>query len=156
MSDLRIEGANKLGILAKALRNVGDKELQKELYAGLNRATKELRADVKDSQVQNLPDHGGLNKELTRGKGSVRRRGGKNPSVRIVFKGIEQMDRIDRQGRVRHPVFRRAGRRTVWVDQRIPKAKGWFTDPLENGAPAVRKELVRVIDEVAKKLARKI
>jgi hypothetical protein len=152
MADLEIRGADKLGKLAKALKQAGDKDLQKELYAGLNRATKPLRSDAKRSADENLPRRGGLNKRVARARMSTRRRGGKNPGIKIVAKGMPQLGRIDRLGKVKHPVH---GHRDRWVDQKIPEAQGWFTDPMQAGAPPVRKELVRTLDAIARKLARK-
>ena len=151
--DIKVEGADKLGRLAKDLRRLGDKDLQKELYAGLNRATKTLRADGVQAERDRLPKEGGLAKKALRGRMSTRRRGGRWPGVRIVARGIKQLDRIDRLGKVRHPVYGHRGR---WVDQSIPGAKGWFTDTMEAGAPTVREELVKVIDDVARKVTRKL
>ena len=152
MADLRVEGADKFDVLAKALKRIGDKGLSKELYAGLNRATKPLKEAAKESAGENLPRRGGLNKRVAKARLSTRRRGGRNPGVRIVAKGMAQLERIDKLGRVRHPV---GGHRDRWVDQEIPEAKGWFTEPMQAGAPEVRKELVKTLDDVARKAAQK-
>jgi hypothetical protein len=53
--------------------------------------------------------------------------------------------RIDR-GRVRHLTY---GHKP-WVLQDV--RKGWFTDPLEAGAPEVRKDLTAAMDTVARKI----
>jgi hypothetical protein len=148
--DIRVQGADKFGKLAKALKQAGDKELQKELYSAINRATKPMRAEAKKSAEQNLPKTGGLNSRVARTRMSTRRRAGRDPGVRIVAKGMDQLELMD-QGRVRHPVY---GNRARWVNQPIPDAKGWFTKPMEEGAEEVRRELLTAIDEVAKKLER--
>lgn len=152
MVALRVEGADKLGVLAKELKRVGDKGLQKELYSALNRATKPPRAEAKKNAEQVLPSTGGLNKRVAAARLSTRRRAGRDPGVRIVAKGLDQLDLIDK-GFVRHPVY---GRRTRWTLQPIPDAKGWFTKPMEDSAEDVRKEILQAIDEVAKKVERKL
>lgn len=151
MADLQIKGADKLDQVAKALKQAGDKELKKELYAGLNRATKPLRAAAKKSAEANLPRKGGLNRRVARARMSTRRRGGRDPGIKIVAKGLDQLGRIDARGEVKHPVY---GHRDRWVTQDIPEAQGWFTDPMQAGAEDVRKELVKTLDGIAKKIAR--
>ena len=151
MVDLQVQGANKLDALAKELKRVGDRQLSKELYAGLNRATKPLKADAKESALQKLPRRGGLAKRVSRSRLSTRRSGGSNPGVKIVAKGLDQLRLMDEQGRVRHPVYGRG----KFVDQRIPEAQGWFTDSLQAGVPTVRQELIKVLDEIARQVARK-
>ena len=151
MGDIRIEGADKVAALAKALKQVGDKELSRELYKALNRSTKPLKEAAKESADARLPRGGGLNRRVAKARMSTRRRGGRNPGVRIVAKG--RAAALLDTGRVNHPVF---GDRGAWVNgQRVPEARDWFTQPMEEGAPEVRKELVRALDEIARKLARK-
>lgn len=151
MADLAIVGADKFQKVARELKKAGDKGLSKELYSAINRATKPLRAEAKKSAAQKLPKAGGLNKRVSRTRMSTRRRGGKNPGVRIVATGMEQLAMMDK-GHVRHPVWGNRGR---WVNQPIPDAEGWFTQPMEEGAPIVRREIVDAIDKVAKQLAKK-
>lgn len=150
MGDFEVRGAEKLGKVAKDLRRLGDKELSKELYAGLNRATKPMRANAKKSAENNLPRAGGLNKRVARARFSTRRRGGKNPGVKIVAKGMDQLALMDK-GTVRHPVYGNRGR---WVNQPIPDAEGWFTKPMEDGKPEAQREIVKALDAVAKKIPR--
>lgn len=149
MGDIEIRGAEKLSAVAKELKKVGAKDLQKELYSALNRATKTMRAEANKAAEQNLPKTGGLNKRVAAARLSTRRRAGKNPGVRIVAKGLQQLELIDR-GVVRHPVY---GHRDRYVAQKIPDAEGWFTKSMEDGAPEARKEILEALDSVAKKLA---
>lgn len=151
MADFEVRGAEKFERVAKALRQAGDKELRKELYAGINRATKPLRANARKSAEKNLPKAGGLNKRVARARMSTRRVTGKNPGVKIVAKGMDQLGLMDR-GMVRHPVY---GNRKKWVNQPIPDAEGWFTQPMEDGKPQAQREIVHSLDDVAKKLAKK-
>jgi hypothetical protein len=149
MGDIEIQGAEKLSAVARELKRVGAKDLSKELYSALNRATKTMRAEAKKSADENLPKTGGLNKRVAKARLSTRRRAGRNPGVRIVAKGLDQLDLIDK-GKVRHPVY---GHRDRWVMQPIPEAEGWFTKPMEDGADDARKEILEALDSVAKKLA---
>jgi hypothetical protein len=150
-SDITITGADKFAKVAKALKQAGDKELRKELYSGINRATKPMRAEAKKSAERKLPHAGGLNKRVARARLSTRRRAGRNPGVKIVATGMSQLALMDK-GRLRHPVWGNRGR---WVNQPIPEAEGWFTEPMQDGAPVARREIVRSLDQVAKKLARR-
>ncbi len=153
MADISITGAEKFAEVAKALKQVADKELSKELYAGLNRSTKMLRADAKQAAGRQLPQRGGLARRVeTKARLSTRRRTGRDAGIRIVATGkVTQLKQMD-EGKVRHPVY---GHRNRWVGQNIPRAEGWFTETMNEGAPEVRKELVKVLDDIARKLARK-
>lgn len=149
MVDLRIEGAEDLAKVAKALRQVGDKELKRELFAGLNRATKPLKEEARRSAERTLPKRGGLAKRIAKTSMRTRRRTGEaNPAVWIQAKTDPRPDR----GELRHPVFEQPGRPVVWVSQKV--TPGWFTRPMEAGADEVRRELAKVIDDVADKINR--
>lgn len=150
MRDFEVRGAEKLAKVAKDLKRLGDKDLSKELYAGLNRATKPMRANAKKSAQDNLPRAGGLNKRVARARFSTRRKTGRNPGVQIVAKGMDQLELMNR-GFVRHPVYGNRGR---WVNQPIPDAEDWFTKPMEDGKPEAQREIVKALDNVAKKIPR--
>jgi hypothetical protein len=146
---LEIEGADKLRIVTRALKQFGDKDLSRGVYRGLNRATIPLRADARRSAATVLPQRGGLADRVAKSRMTTRRRAGRNPGISIQAKGMPQLRAMDR-GVVRHPVYGRG----PWVTQRI--TPGWFTDPMEAGAAGVRRELLRVLDEAARELIRKI
>lgn len=146
--ELRIEGAEKLAAVARQLRQTGNKELRKEMYRGLRQAAKPLIADARQHARDTLPKRGGLNERVARSRFRVSvRAAGRDPSVRITATGLDK--RLDTQGRLRHPVY---GNRRVWVEQKV-KAH-WFEIPMRAGSRHVRRELVRVVDDVAKKLSR--
>lgn len=147
--DLAVKGADEVAAVSRALRAVDDKELRREFYKGINRATKPMRQEAKDNAARVLPKRGGLNQFVAKSRLSARTRGGKNPGVRIVAsKGSSDIAAIDR-GRLRHPVF---GNRKVWVTQRV--TPGWFTDPMEKGERHAQKELLDVLDDVKDKIKR--
>lgn len=147
--DITVQGAEDLARVAKALRQVGDKELKRELSAGLSRATGPLIGGARRSAEAVLPRRGGLGKRVARGRVTTRRRTvGGDPDVRIeAFTG-----RGADAGVVRHPVFQQPGRPVVQVSQRV--TPGWFTRPMEAGADEVARELVKVIDGIVDRLDR--
>lgn len=148
-ADISIEGADRLADVARRLKETGDQDLRKELYRGINRATTPLKNAAKDAARSELPKRGGLNEFVASARLSTSSRGGNNPGVRITARKAGHDVRAIDRGRVRHPVF---GNRGVWVNQQIKP--GWFTKTLEDGAPVVRRELVDVLDNVARRLAR--
>jgi hypothetical protein len=147
--DVRIDGVEKLAVVARRLRETGDKGLRAEMYRGLRRASKPLIADTREYARKTLPKRGGLAERVARSKFKVSVRGaGRNPGVRITATGLDT--RLDTQGRDRHPVF---GNREVWVQQKVKPH--WFEIPMRAGAPKVRRELDQVVTDVARKLEAK-
>lgn len=148
--DLRIEGAEQLDRLSRELRAVGNKDLRRDLYRGIQRATKPLKERAKDAARSKLPKRGGLNEFVAASKFATKTRGsGANVGVRITAaKAGHDVRSIDR-GRLRHPVF---GNRSVWVNQSVEP--GWFSETIDDGAPVVRGELIEVIRDVARRLSR--
>lgn len=151
MIDLKVGGVQSVEKVARLLKSTGNKELKKELITGITKASKPARQKVKAAAVAQLPRRGGLNRLI--GKATISsstRLSGRNPGVRIVGKragiSVRQID----EGTIRHPVFGR----DVWVTQKIKG--GWFSETLEGEAPEIRREVVNVLDAVAKKLARGI
>lgn len=152
MIELRVEGADKLARVSKALKQAGDKELAKELRAGITRAVKPLKQAAKASASSTLPSRGGLGKRVSRTSLPHAKRGGaKNPGIRITAKpnAVKDPLRLDR-GRARHPVYGRA----PWVLQNV--TPGWFSKPMGDGSPAVQSEIVTALDTVAVKIARAV
>jgi hypothetical protein len=140
--DIRVVGAERFGVVARKLKDVGDKDLRKELLKGLQEAAKPLKVAVANSARAKLPKRGGLAEFVASGKVTVNTRAGANPGITIKSQRGSGADK----GTVRHPVFGSE----VWVGQ--PVSPGWFTQTLTDAAPAVREELVKVIDDVAKKV----
>lgn len=146
--DLRIEGADQLGDVARRLKETGDKELRKELYRGIQRAAKPLSAAAQRSARANLPKRGGLNEWVASSKFSVSTSGGKDPAVRISGRKVgHDLKALDR-GRLRHPLY---GNRRRWYNQQI--RPGWFSEPMTEGASGVRREIVDVLEDIARRVA---
>jgi hypothetical protein len=145
--DIRITGAEEFAVLARHLKEAADKDLRKELYAGMNRAVKPLRSDVKEATADFMPGNYG---PVLAGSLRIRtsRRGGANPAVRLIGRaGRRRIDALDR-GMLRHPLY---GNRKFWFGQSVPP--GFWTKTLERDAPRVRVELVEAIRNVAAKIS---
>lgn len=146
---IRVQGGEKFAALAKRIRTYADrKALQKQFYSGINRAAKPLIKDVRSTALTRLPKKGGLAKRVARSRiSTIRRYTGDGAGVRIRGTSGYDISSINR-GRVRHLSF---GHKP-WVNQRV-RPRFW-DDPLEHGAPEVRKELLKVMRDVANKIAR--
>jgi hypothetical protein len=142
--------ATNLDTVARALRSIGDKDLSRELYRGLNRVTTDLKKDAKDEAVRRLPRRGGLGAKVGASRLSTHRRGGRNPGVIIRAKSITQLASID-AGVVKHPVY---GNRGVWVTQEV--TGGWFTDPMFAGRDEIVGALDVLLEDLATKAAHRI
>ncbi len=142
---IEVKGADQLADLAKALKAAGDKDLQRELYAGINRAVKPLRADIKESARTNLPRRGGLAAVVAKSSLRTQRRTSatRSAGVRIVATNRFSLYRLN-QGQIRH----RSG--TI---QRI--TPGWWTEPTEAVAEDVRREIVKALNGISRKLDRR-
>lgn len=143
--DIRLDDNGQLALVQRELRRFGDKATRRKYYAGLNRATKPMRRNAQDEARRILPKRGGLNVRVaTKSKLTTR---SNREGVYVTSVGRTQARNID-NGVVRHPVF---GNRDVWRTTRVPR--GWFTRPMEIGAPRARGELVAVFNEVARDIA---
>ncbi len=150
MFDAKVDTPDKLDLVARVLRDLGDKDLSRELFRGLNRATTKLKADAKDEAGRRLPQRGGLAQRVAGARLSTRRKGGRNPGVAIVAKGMDQLAAMD-AGQVKHPVY---GNRDVWVSQQV--TGGWFSDPMAAGKDDVARDVEEVLDDLAAKIARRL
>lgn len=150
-ADIRIVGAEKLHILARGLRQIGDKDLSHEFYAGLNRTVKPLTASVKASTPQFLPARYATVLAADLRVRPRRRTGGRNPAIYLMGTAKKRDIRSLNRGRLRHPLY---GNRGHWYDQQIKPR--WWDEPLLAEALLVRRELMRVLDEMAVKVARRI
>lgn len=143
------KGAEELVSLGRRIHlHASKKALQKELYAGLNRATKPVRADMKEGIVAALPRRYGLNQRVAKRSGlqTRSRRSGSGAGIRIVTGKKHHLEAMER-GALRHPVY---GDRSTWVSQ--PLKAGFMTERFLKAAPTVRRELTRVMADVARKV----
>lgn len=151
MADFQLTGADDLARLGRQLRQAGRRDLQRELYRGINAAAKPLDQNIKYAMDQFLPDQYAA--ELAASlKTTVKRRGGKNPSVRLVGKaktrrGVERDLSSLNRGRLRHPLF---GNRRHWFNQAV--RTGWWDHPIIQWRP----EFARRVDQVVRDVMQKI
>lgn len=151
VADLRITGTDDLARVARALKDAGDKDLRRELLRGINRALKPAKQAVKDAARAELPQRGGLAAEVAASKiGSSTRTSGRNPGVRITGKKSGRDLRSIDRGRIRTPWGRKGP--NAWKDQAVKP--GFFSETLAEQAPRVRREVVDVLEDVARKIAR--
>lgn len=148
-ADFEIRGADEFYRLSKALKAAGRGDLRKALNAGIRKAAKPLIAKSKAEAKARLPKRGGLGAAIAKTPQRVQTRTGKDPGVSIVVGGKGGAARGANAGTIRHPVF---GNRDVWVSQRV--RPGWFEEPMQKGAPEVRPEIERAINEVAERVVR--
>lgn len=145
---VRASGAAELRALSRDLKEAGRKDLRKELFAGLNRGTKPLRADIKANALATLPSSGGLAARAAASNITVR---GGGARVTIVARPSKRGGQFDpdrlNAGAVKHLTYGHA----PLVDQRV--TPGWFNKPIIAGQDDVVRELLEGIEEVARKLA---
>lgn len=147
---LTVEG-NGLKVLQHKMKALGDggKVLRRELNTALRTGARPLIEDARSSARSNLPQAGGLADRVAsapmRVAVSASRR---EPGVKIVVKGVDA--RSTNSGRIRHPVYKRSDRPTVWVTQRINP--GWFTDAMRENAPRVRPHLLAAMERAAQQI----
>lgn len=147
--DIRVTGADQFQDLARALKEAGRKDLQREMYAGINRSVKPLTGDVKDAVGDYVPNRGGAADAVqAEFKVKTRRRAaGRNPAIFLLgTAGNRDVSSLNR-GRLRHPLY---GNRRRWYNTAIKP--GFWTVTLEAGAPRVRVELEQALRNVAAKI----
>lgn len=144
---IRFGTRNIEGFRALARRLGGaDRKLRSGLYKAINKATKPLKADVRQSARTRLPRRGGLNRRVARTKLATKTATrGKNVGVAIVGTSGYDIGSIDR-GRVRHLTFGHL----PWSNQTV--RKGFWSDPLKAGAKPVNKQIVAVMRDVAREI----
>lgn len=147
---IEVKGADQLASLAKVLRETGAKDLQRELGKAINRAVKPVKDDIKASAKDTLPSSGGLAARAAKSPIRTRRRSSQNgqAGVRLVSGDRTLSMWHLNEGIVRH---RRKGKRPEeWAVQKIDD--GFWDEPTGKAAPNVRRELVKAMDVIAKKI----
>jgi hypothetical protein len=141
--------ADDLKAFAKRCREVGRKDLSRELNKAITDVVRPLKTELPASALRKLPRRGGLAKRVAESKIGVRK---KPEGVTVVTKNKYDLAKLD-AGFNRHPVLPRRGTprsQWVWVEQRV--RPGWFTEPAE----ALKPEAIRRLDAALKEVARKL
>ena len=153
--EIQVVGVEQLAALARDLKAAGDRDLRKELFRGIQRGARPLKAEARAAALEELPKSGGLAARVATSKFTVNvRLGARNPSIRIKGTGYTgsvtgnqiDLNSMDR-GRIRHMTWGH----NPWKDQTIKP--GWFSDRMELAADTgVRAEILSACTTVANKL----
>ncbi|MFJ2297388.1 hypothetical protein [Oerskovia paurometabola] len=163
--DFRVEGAQSLAALAKAMRRVGGgKELRKQLLSALREAGEPVADEMRTALAAKLPSRGGAAKLLTKKKKTfaVRNRlsdsAKQSAGVRIVSTdATHDYQSLERRGALRHPAHpgRRPRRSWRWVEQKVPTA-GVLEGVLSQHEPRLRGAVEAAMVHTAQSLAQAI
>jgi hypothetical protein len=163
---VQILGTGQLADLSRRMRAAGGPRLQRNTARRIRRAAEPLHRDLQRAiTTMQLSGQG----RTTRGGPSPTRRpfrqmlaGGVRLSVRtagspgarvwldrsrIEPKARNVLNQLNKDGRLRHPVF---GNRKRWVNQR--SRAGWWTGIVAARTPRMRAEIERVLDDVRRDL----
>ena len=137
--------------LVRAIRTHADaKAIRRELYSGLNRATKGVRGQMIDAITDALPQRGGLAEQMaSKMRTNTSAKSGKYAGVSLWFKSSGYDIRTLTGNRLRHPVF---GNRNVWVDQTTGVDSEAFTGEFDKQKPDIQRAIVNVLEDVARKV----
>lgn len=152
MVDVEVRGAEDIDKLVRALRtHANAKALRKELYAGLNRVSKEVSGELVEVIPAALPRRGGL-AELVKAKTTSRTtaKSGKWAGVSMRFSAKGHDIRTLTGKRLRHPVY---GNRRRWVNQTEGVEPSIFLAKFEQQKPKIQDAIMRVLEDVARKVA---
>jgi hypothetical protein len=130
--------------VARAFREA-EAGLPRELVQALEKSAKPLKRDAKASALTNLPHLNGLNRIVAAARMTVTPRAN---GIRIKAHGIDQL-RLTNDGKIVHPTYGHRPRKV----QRIPAAKDWFTKPMRDGEPKIRRELAKALNKIARRIA---
>lgn len=144
VADLNVRGVKELRHVGELMRDA-PQDLRREMFRGINRATKEPRRQTLQELADRLPDSGGASTAIRKDtKLNIKRNmRGRNVGIRVVAKSPRTVQRMNNQGILRHPVF---GHRGIWVNQDVRGLSGWFDEPMERSAPQVRQEILEALD----------
>ena len=137
--------------LVRAIRTHADaKAIRREMYRGLNSASKGVRSKMVDAIPNALPRSGGLAEQM-KAKVSSRTtaKSGKYAGVSIRFASKGYDIRTLTGGRLKHPVF---GNRGVWVEQTAGVNPEAFSGEFEQQKPDITRAVNRVLEDIARKV----
>lgn len=141
--------------VAAAVRKLGDgrtvvTEMAKEIRAAVPPVRKAVRAHA----IATLPSRGGLNRWVARaGVRATVKRGPRSAGVKLVAGrnskgGRADLKRLDRSGRLRHPLPR--GNRSRWYLQQV--TPGWFSVPVAENVEPFTDAVGQAVDTARRKV----
>lgn len=142
-------GSADLAQVRRALKQVGDKGLGKQLAAGLSRAARPLGPAIRAEVPRAMPSGYApvLAKSLRFRTAVKSARTTARVTVRVYGDGQREKRDVPalNRGTLRHPVFGR--RRKGWVAQRV--RAGFVDRPADRLGPDISREMQAVVDYVA-------
>lgn len=150
---VRVTGSAELLRVRQVLKETGNEGLGKGMAAGFRMATTPLRPAVLAEVPKAMPS--GYAPTLSRSLQFRTQVRDFKHVARATWRvyGDGQKERRDvpslNRGVLRHPLY---GNRQWWVDQKV--RKGFVDRPLDRLGADVRREMNKVVDQVAKKIAR--
>lgn len=144
---IEVRGAEQLDRIGRRFKEAGEKELRKELLAGIRKSNKPTISAIRANARGSLPRRGGFADQVAASRIATRTRlVGKSAGVQIRALGMYNLRQLNR-GRLRHPLF---GNREHWYEQQIEP--GWFSEPIEKDAPRIRADIEAAMQDVARKI----
>lgn len=155
--DVQVNGADGFYKLSKALKHGGHAQLRKDLTREMAAPAKTLIPKTREAAATELPQRGGLAKQVAKAPQRVQvRTGDLTAGVRIVV-SKRAGARATNRGELRHPVFPRPDQDRkdwVWVTQTVPA--GWFDKTIEQHVlvvvPGCEKALDLMVERIVKEV----
>ncbi len=154
-------GARVFYEMSARLKRAGRGDLRKQLHKEMREVAKPVLPAVRRSAAARFPRRGGLNTHMARGS---RYRTAVKTGVQtagVSIRANRTDPRVDRRGRIAHPVPQRDGEpvrdengRRVMAEQFFPEAVGYFRDPIEAQATPMRRELIDRLERWADEVLR--
>ncbi len=156
---IRTAGSDDLDKIAKALKEAGDKDLQKQVSAAMRKVAKPIGEQTLREGAEGLPHRGGL-ADYVASKGRIgvsNSLRGRSASVTIALRNKGVRFAAMNRGILRHPVYGRPGltrKQWTWAQQAIKP--GLFSDAFEKQADTARKAVNKAAQDVLDDVARKV
>lgn len=148
MADFEVTGLDGLLAMSKGLKNAGERGLRNELNKRIRQAAKPLSQQTKQAAASQLPQRGGLARQVASTPQRIKVATGKNPGVYIIV-SKRAGARATNRGEIRHPVF---GNRDRWVTQKV--TGGWFDKTIEAHVVEIRSAVQDAVQGLFDDIAR--
>lgn len=133
--------------IGRRLTEAGGGSFRSRVTVAIRRVAEATIPDIRASEYDVLPKHGGLADLIASSKVGIRARlSGTTAGVSIVGGGTHNLTAMN-AGLVHHPRF---GDRGSWFAQSI--RPGMFTDPIEAKAPEFERSIQAVMQDTAQRI----
>lgn len=143
MYQVKTSGGDQFHRLAAKLL-AAEREFTPEMGKALADGARPLPEEARLSALEHLPKRGGLNVLVAGSSFRLRRVSVGVIEIRVV--GIRQLARTN-EGWISHPTFGHRPKDT----QFMPRAKGWFSDPMHRGKNRISDALGRAMHKIAQR-----